>query len=225
MGKHKTKIDRIKNTKTRHLTFYKRKKGLLKKAMELSAMCDVHVLLWIFNSNMKRWAEFTTLPFNNLVQIHDSIPSKDISQFLPSIEFDDKGICKTITPTELFSEEDKKMRSAELNTKFDQVYKKISSESMRNSKSNLLKTSDSLKKHNIDELVTRKENYSEDSYMWPNDDGLKDTSPKLLYESNNFKNNKEESKMYSLSHNSAGQHKSAWRYKKQSKLVNVWTKG
>ena len=45
MGKHKTKIERIKNTKIRHLTFYKRKKGLLKKAMELNAMCDVHVML------------------------------------------------------------------------------------------------------------------------------------------------------------------------------------
>ena len=103
MGKHKTKIDRIKNTKIRHLTFYKRKKGLLKKAMELSAMCDVHILLWIFNSNMKRWAEFTTLPFNNLVQIHNEMSGREISIFSPSVELNSKGAWNTITPLELFT--------------------------------------------------------------------------------------------------------------------------
>jgi len=54
MGKHKTKIERITNAKNRHLAFYKRKKGLLKKAMELSIMCDVNIAMCIFNTNGKK---------------------------------------------------------------------------------------------------------------------------------------------------------------------------
>ena len=35
------------------MTFGKRKKGLLKKSMELSILCDVEVLLYIYDKNEK----------------------------------------------------------------------------------------------------------------------------------------------------------------------------
>ena len=100
MGKHKTKIERIENAKNRHLAFYKRKKGLLKKAMELSIMWDVHVILWIFNTNSKKWAEFTTMPLQNLIDLYNKIPRKDVAVFSPSINLDYEGNWTKISPLE-----------------------------------------------------------------------------------------------------------------------------
>ena len=100
MGKHKTKIEKIKNAKNRHLAFYKRKKGLLKKAMELGIMCDVHIILWVFNTNAKKCAEYTTIPFQNLIDMYHSIPRKDVSVFAPLVDFDSNGVWQKITPLE-----------------------------------------------------------------------------------------------------------------------------
>ena len=40
MGRKKIKIERISASKNRQVTFNKRKVGLMKKAMELSILCD-----------------------------------------------------------------------------------------------------------------------------------------------------------------------------------------
>ena len=47
MGRNKIKMESIKNERTRQVTYYKRKKGLLKKSMELSLLCGVKVFLTI----------------------------------------------------------------------------------------------------------------------------------------------------------------------------------
>ena len=48
MGRNKIVIQKIKDERTRNITYYKRKKGLLKKAMELSLLCDVDVIVGIY---------------------------------------------------------------------------------------------------------------------------------------------------------------------------------
>src|SRR4051812_27230757 len=53
MGRNKIKIEKIKNERIRQVTFYKRKRGLLKKAMELSLLCGVKVFLGIVDKNDK----------------------------------------------------------------------------------------------------------------------------------------------------------------------------
>lgn len=45
MGKHKTNLSPLRDEKLRNITFNKRKMGLLKKATELSVLCNVKVYL------------------------------------------------------------------------------------------------------------------------------------------------------------------------------------
>jgi hypothetical protein len=47
MGKKKIKIEQLKNQRTRQLTFTKRKTSLIKKAMELSILCNANIYLRI----------------------------------------------------------------------------------------------------------------------------------------------------------------------------------
>ncbi|KAJ4977649.1 hypothetical protein NE237_008429 [Protea cynaroides] len=53
MGRGKIEIKRIENATSRQVTFSKRRAGLLKKAQELSVLCDAEVALIIFSSTGK----------------------------------------------------------------------------------------------------------------------------------------------------------------------------
>ncbi|KAH1068254.1 hypothetical protein GYH30_005987 [Glycine max] len=53
MVRGKTQIKRIENATSRQVTFSKRRNGLLKKAFELSVLCDAEVALIIFSSSGK----------------------------------------------------------------------------------------------------------------------------------------------------------------------------
>lgn len=53
MGRKKIKIERIADERNRQVTFTKRKNGLMKKAMELSVLCDCDIALVIYNSHAK----------------------------------------------------------------------------------------------------------------------------------------------------------------------------
>nr|WBO25764.1 AGAMOUS-like protein [Lavandula angustifolia] len=50
IGRGKIEIKRIENTTNRQVTFCKRRNGLLKKAYELSVLCDAEVALVVFSS-------------------------------------------------------------------------------------------------------------------------------------------------------------------------------
>nr|ADY03123.1 MADS3 protein [Thujopsis dolabrata] len=55
MGRGKIEIKRIENTTNRQVTFCKRRNGLLKKAFELSVLCDAEVGLVVFSSRGKMY--------------------------------------------------------------------------------------------------------------------------------------------------------------------------
>ncbi|KAL5673150.1 hypothetical protein ACJX0J_017456, partial [Zea mays] len=50
MGRGKIEIKRIENTTSRQVTFCKRRNGLLKKAYELSILCDAEIALIVFST-------------------------------------------------------------------------------------------------------------------------------------------------------------------------------
>ncbi|KAI8344803.1 hypothetical protein BC941DRAFT_17244 [Chlamydoabsidia padenii] len=53
MGRKKIKIQPIEDERNKQVTFLKRKHGLMKKAYELSVLCNCEVALMIFTSNNK----------------------------------------------------------------------------------------------------------------------------------------------------------------------------
>ncbi|KAJ8444415.1 hypothetical protein Cgig2_005937 [Carnegiea gigantea] len=53
MGRGKIEIKRIENANNRNVTYTKRRNGLLKKAKEISVLCDAKVSLVIFGNNGK----------------------------------------------------------------------------------------------------------------------------------------------------------------------------
>ncbi|KAF5736472.1 agamous-like MADS-box protein AGL15 [Tripterygium wilfordii] len=63
MGRGKIEIKRIENANSRQVTFSKRRSGLLKKAQELSILCDAEVAVIIF-SNTGKLFEFSSAGMN-----------------------------------------------------------------------------------------------------------------------------------------------------------------
>ena len=61
MGRGRVELKRIENKINRQVTFAKRRNGLLKKAYELSVLCDAEVALIIFSSRGKLY-EFCSGP-------------------------------------------------------------------------------------------------------------------------------------------------------------------
>ncbi|XP_008438120.1 MADS-box protein SOC1-like isoform X3 [Cucumis melo] len=59
MVRGKTQMRRIENATSRQVTFSKRRNGLLKKAFELSVLCDAEIALIIFSSRGKLY-EFSS---------------------------------------------------------------------------------------------------------------------------------------------------------------------
>nr|AXY87492.1 MADS-box protein-like protein [Cymbidium goeringii] len=59
MGRGRVQLKRIENKINRQVTFSKRRSGLLKKAHELSILCDAEVALIIFSTKGKLY-EYST---------------------------------------------------------------------------------------------------------------------------------------------------------------------
>ncbi|CAL9120250.1 unnamed protein product [Musa textilis] len=53
MGRGKIEIKRIENSTNRQVTFSKRRNGIIKKAREISILCDTHVSVVVFSSSGK----------------------------------------------------------------------------------------------------------------------------------------------------------------------------
>ncbi|XP_061657487.1 myocyte-specific enhancer factor 2C-like isoform X2 [Syngnathoides biaculeatus] len=84
MGRKKIQIARIVDERNRHVTFTKRKFGLMKKAYELSVLCDCEIALIIFNSTNKLFQYASTdmdkvlLKYTEYNEPHESRTNADI---------------------------------------------------------------------------------------------------------------------------------------------------
>ena len=62
-------IQLIPNLSHRKVTYCKRKKGLLKKSIELSVLCDLKVFCFIYDESQKRVIHFASDPALDLMDI------------------------------------------------------------------------------------------------------------------------------------------------------------
>ncbi|GLT90950.1 hypothetical protein SLE2022_088650 [Rubroshorea leprosula] len=67
MVRGKTQMKRIENATSRQVTFSKRRNGLLKKAFELSVLCDAEVALMVFSPRGKLF-EFSSSCMNKTIE-------------------------------------------------------------------------------------------------------------------------------------------------------------
>lgn len=66
MGRGRVELKRIENKINRQVTFAKRRNGLLKKAYELSVLCDAEVALIIFSNRGKLYEFCSTSKYISL---------------------------------------------------------------------------------------------------------------------------------------------------------------
>ncbi|XP_024028270.1 MADS-box protein AGL42-like isoform X1 [Morus notabilis] len=78
MVRGKIQMRRIENATNRQVTFSKRRNGLLKKAHELSVLCDVEVAVIIF-SQKGRLYEFSSTDMRKIIERYRKQP-KDLEQ-------------------------------------------------------------------------------------------------------------------------------------------------
>ena len=77
MGRNKIKIERIKSERNRNIRYIKRKKGLIKKAMELSVLCDVNIFLCLIPKNSNQKSLFCSSDsIDDFIQKYITIPIK-----------------------------------------------------------------------------------------------------------------------------------------------------
>ncbi|CAI9302359.1 unnamed protein product [Lactuca saligna] len=76
MVRGKVELKRIENTTSRQVTFTKRRNGLLKKAYELSVLCDAEVALIIFSQKGKLY-EFSSSNMQKTIEKYRADVKKD----------------------------------------------------------------------------------------------------------------------------------------------------
>nr|BAK09621.1 MADS-box transcription factor [Cyclamen persicum] len=98
MGRGKIEIKRIENNTNRQVTFCKRRNGLLKKAYELSVLCDAEVALIVF-SNRGRCYEYANNTVKSTIERYKKT-STDSANVCPTPEIN----------AQFYQQESKKLR-------------------------------------------------------------------------------------------------------------------
>ncbi|KAM6991023.1 myocyte-specific enhancer factor 2C isoform X9 [Melospiza melodia melodia] len=121
MGRKKIQITRIMDERNRQVTFTKRKFGLMKKAYELSVLCDCEIALIIFNSTNKLFQYASTdmdkvlLKYTEYNEPHESRTNSDIVEALHKKE---NKACESPDPDSSYA----------LTPRTEEKYKKINEE-------------------------------------------------------------------------------------------------
>lgn len=87
MGRGRVELKRIENKINRQVTFAKRRNGLLKKAYELSVLCDAEVALIIFSNRGKLYefcssSKYVPQTFNDPLSTYGQLVVGSSSSFL-----------------------------------------------------------------------------------------------------------------------------------------------
>ncbi|KAJ8768937.1 hypothetical protein K2173_023932 [Erythroxylum novogranatense] len=85
MTRQKIQIKKIDNITARQVTFSKRRRGLFKKASELSTLCDAEIALIVFSATGKLF-EYSSSSVKQVIERHN-LQSKNLDKIVqPSLE-------------------------------------------------------------------------------------------------------------------------------------------
>ncbi|XP_037122061.1 myocyte-specific enhancer factor 2C-like [Syngnathus acus] len=121
MGRKKIQIARIVDERNRHVTFTKRKFGLMKKAYELSVLCDCEIALIVFNSANRLFQYASTdmdkvlLKYTECNEPHENRTNADIIHTLRK-----KGLSGSKSP-DMEADDDSAGQSPETDDKYLQM--------------------------------------------------------------------------------------------------------
>jgi len=112
MGRNKIKIERIANERNRQATFTKRKNGLIKKAMELSILCDCEIGLIIFNQTNKLFQYASEDVDKVIVRYADyeEAPCQILTNSDYNVRFDNEKTSSSSKPVKCKKEEDSPLK-------------------------------------------------------------------------------------------------------------------
>nr|AKM27770.1 SVP-like protein [Prunus pseudocerasus] len=85
MTRRKIQIKKIDNTTARQVTFSKRRRGLFKKAQELSTLCDAEIALVVFSATGKLF-EYTSSSVQQVIERHGLLSSTFDKLNQPSLD-------------------------------------------------------------------------------------------------------------------------------------------
>ncbi|XP_017414060.1 agamous-like MADS-box protein AGL15 isoform X2 [Vigna angularis] len=114
MGRGKIEIKKIENLNSRQVTFSKRRNGLLKKARELSVLCDAEVAVIIFSSTGKLY-EFSNTSMEHTLSRY--MKGTELDSAEQPIDVSPKDVTVMEPDTDLLMDEITKLRSAYSNMK------------------------------------------------------------------------------------------------------------
>ncbi|XP_062209679.1 MADS-box transcription factor 50-like isoform X2 [Phragmites australis] len=106
MVRGKTQMKRIENPTSRQVTFSKRRNGLLKKAFELSVLCDAEVALVVFSPRGKLY-EFASGSVPKTIERYktyakDNVRSKTVHQDIEQVKADAEDLAKKLEALEAY---------------------------------------------------------------------------------------------------------------------------
>ncbi|KAM0838938.1 hypothetical protein ACQ4PT_060634 [Festuca glaucescens] len=86
MGRGKIVIERIENTTNRQVTFSKRRGGLMKKARELSILCDADLALIVFSSTGRLYDYSSSSGMNAIIDRYHAAKEENCGVLNPTSE-------------------------------------------------------------------------------------------------------------------------------------------
>nr|BAD88437.1 MADS-box transcription factor CsMADS1 [Coleochaete scutata] len=96
MGRGKIEIRRIENATSRQVTFSKRRNGLLKKAYELSVLCDVDIAVIVFSPTGKLF-QYASSSMKEILERYEQVPPEQKekgSQRLDNMDYLNREVAK-----------------------------------------------------------------------------------------------------------------------------------
>ncbi|KAK4269677.1 hypothetical protein QN277_022804 [Acacia crassicarpa] len=185
MVRRKIEMKRIENKTNRQLTFSKRRNGLLKKAFELSVLCDVEVALIIYSAKGKL-SEFSSSSLKETIDRYQTYV-KDTHVFEQNMQHLNQETASMKKKIEFLEASKRKFTGEGLNTYSQQELEEIEREVLKSVR-NVRARKNQIIKEQMEKLEEKEKTLTEE-YAW--------LSEKCGVEANQRRQNQSENISYS----------------------------